>query len=151
MSQDLRQYRPIKVVGSFTCPLGTVDILDAAVRDQDFAAFTRPNDDWDMESDGSGNATRVGNENETAELAVTISASSPTNAKLSKLAKLDKELGTGVGVLLLEDTNGDSKIEMRGAFIARIPDMTFGAQRGVRVWRFKAMKGDHFAGGHDLA
>jgi hypothetical protein len=148
---ETRQYRPIKVVGTFVCPLGTVDILDGAVRDQDFVTFARTNDDWDLESDGAGNATRVGNDNETAELTVNISASSPTNDKLTKIRNLDKASGTGVGILELEDTNGTSKIIMRGCFIARVPDRTFGAQRGMLAWRFKAAKGDHIAGGHDLA
>lgn len=146
----LRQYRPIKVVGSFTCPNGTV-AFEGLVRDQDFFALAKPSDDWELEKDGSGNTTRVGNEDNTGELTVMISASDPTNTKLSKLAKLDKALGTGAGVLLVEDLNGDSKIEMRGCFIARIPDLTFGAQRGVRAWRFKAGDADTFAGGHDLA
>ena len=151
MSGELRQYVNTKVVGSWTTPLGTVDILDGAVRTADFVAASNDGGDrWAIEGDGNGNATRTKNSNRVGGIAVTISASSPTNLKLTKLAEADDQLENIVGVLELRDKNGDSKIVMTGAFLLDIPPGTFGASRGVRVWRWACARKQERAGGHNL-
>lgn len=151
MSGELRQYVNTKVVGSWTTPFGTVDILDGAVRTADFVSASNDGGDrWSVDGDGNGNATRVKNSNRVGSISVTISASSPTNLKLTKLAERDDEIENVVGVLELRDKNGDSKIVMTGAFLLDIPPATFGAGRGVRVWRWACARKQERAGGHNL-
>lgn len=147
----LAQYVPIKVVGSWATPIGTVDILDGTVRGQEFAAFVRNVDTWSLETDASGNATRVKSSDKSGGLTVTFSASSPTNRKLSLMAQADELLENVVGVLNLADKNGDSEIVMQGAFLVRIPDLSFSNVRGVRAWRWMCKAGDNFIGGHNPA
>lgn len=147
MSGDLHQYVPIKVVASFTTPTGTVDIT-GMMRESDFISASRNNTTWSIEGDGNGNATRTKNSSKVGDLAITVSASDPVNDKLSKLALLDEQLEASVGILKVRDLSGTSEIVMRGAFIETIPPPSFGAARGVRVWRWLAAKQDSFVGGH---
>lgn len=153
MAAELRQYDPLKVVGSWVTPipnLGTIDIVDGAISG-DFAAVETDNDAWSRESDLAGNATRVRNHNDGGRIRITLSASSPTNAKLSAAAAEDAVSESVVGPLVLKDLNGNTVVECDGAFLADIPDFTLGSDRGSRTWVFECAAVRPFLGGHDLA
>lgn len=149
---DLRTYDPLKVVGSWstTSTLGTIDILDGAI-DGDFASITRDNARWTREHDRAGNSTRVRNNNRGGTISVTIDASSPTNARLSRAVQEDDLGESVVGTLLLRDLNGDTIIEADGAFVEDIPDLSFGNSSGTRVWVFQCANIRKFVGGRELA
>lgn len=149
---ELRQYTPIKVVGSFATPgpFGVVDILDGVVDGGEFAAFAFDNATWTRERDLGGNATRVKSENDGGTLTITLSASSPTNTTLSGVAALDRQSEDQVGALLLKDLNGNTVVEADGCFITRIPGPSFGSDRGSRQWVFECASIRSFIGGHDI-
>jgi hypothetical protein len=150
---DLRQYAPLKVVGSWVIPIppGVIDILDGAVNTGDFVVFESDNDAWSRESDLAGNATRVRNNNEGGRVRVTLSASSPTNGKLSKAAAADAISENVVGALVLRDLNGNTVVECDGAFLVDTPDPSFGSERGSRTWTWECAAIRKVLGGHDIA
>ena len=151
MAGELRQYDPLQVVGSFSHIGGSVDIVDGAVDGGEFLAVAGDNPTWTREHDRGGNATRVKNNNTGGTISVTISASSPTNASLSALVVADGVVENVVGALVLKDLNGNTVVEADGAFVADIPDPTFGSDRGSRVWVFECAAIRTVLGGHDLA
>lgn len=150
---ELRQYVPLKVVGAWTTqtPLGSIDILDGTVNAGEFLAVETDNATWSRESDRHGNATRVKNSNKGGRVRVTMSASSPTNAKLSRAVAIDETSDSVVGPLLLKDLNGNTVVSATGAFLVDTPDPSFGSDRGTRVWVWECATIDKFVGGHDLA
>ena len=150
---DLRQYVPLKVVGSWVIPIppGVIDILDGAVNTGDFVVFESDNDAWSRESDLAGNATRVRNNNEGGRVRVTLSASSPTNGKLSGAAAADAISENVVGALVLRDLNGNTVVECDGAFLVDTPDPSFGSERGSRTWTWECAAIRKVLGGHDIA
>lgn len=152
MAGELRQYIPIKVVGSWATPtnLGVIDILDGVI-DGEFVTETSDNPRWVREHDRQGNATRVRNNNRGGSFSVTISASSPTNTRLSLAVQEDDVSEACVGPLVLKDLNGNTVLEADGAFLADMATVTFGAERGSRVWIFECAAKRSFVGGHDKA
>lgn len=146
----MRQYDPVQVQGSFAGPaFGGVDILDGAVAG-DFIAASRDNPTWAREFDRFGNCTRVKNNNMGATIPVTLSASSPTNQTLSLLQNRDQIGEAIVGTLLLRDLNGTTVITCTGAFLNGPPaTITYGQERGSRVWTFECERIDIVLGGHD--
>lgn len=150
---ELRQYVPTKVVGAWTTatPLGAIDILDGTVGAGEFAAVELDNANWSRESDKHGNATRVFNANDGGRIRITLTASSPTNTKFSKAVQADKLTHSVVGPLLLKDLNGNTVIEAEGAFLVGLAPVSFGSDRGTRVWTFECAKIRMFVGGHDIA
>lgn len=150
---ELRQYVPLKVVGSWdtNSPLGVIDILDGTVNAGEFLAVETDNATWSRESDRHGNATRVKNSNAGGRVRVTFSASAPTNAKLSAAVLADEISDNVVGPLMLKDLNGNTVVEADGCFLVDTPDPSFGSDRGSRVWVWECATIRKFIGGHDLA
>lgn len=148
---ELRQYDPIRVIGSFSTAAGSVDILDGTIDPGDFVTVASDNPRWARERDRGGNATRVKMNNRGGLVTVNLSASSPTNTKLSTLVQIDGVSENVVGVLLLRDLNGNSVVTATGAFISDIPDPSFGSDRGTRAWVWECAEIEKFVGGHDIA
>lgn len=150
---DLRQYSPLKVVGSWVIPIppGVIDILDGAISPGDFVVVETDTDAWSREVDLAGNATRVRNNNQGGRVRVTLSASSPTNTKLTKAAAADAISENVVGALVLRDLNGNTVVECDGAFLVDSPDPSFGSERGSRTWTWECAAIRKVIGGHDIA
>jgi hypothetical protein len=147
---ELRQYDPTQVVGAWVTPTGATDILDGAI-DGEFVTETLDSPDWVREHDQAGNATRTRVHNSGGTIAVTLSASSPTNAALSAKRQNDVINAVEVGTLVLRDLNGTTVLTFTGAYIQGRPAVTFGSERGQRVWVFEYASATAFIGGHDLA
>ena len=150
---ELRQYSPLKVVGSWVIPIppGVIDILDGAVNTGDFVAIETDADAWTRETDLAGNATRVRNNNQGGRIRVTLSASSPTNTRLTAAAAADAISESVVGALVLRDLNGNTVVECDGAFLVDTPDFSFGVDRGSRTWVWECAAIRTVLGGHDVA
>ncbi|NJK32973.1 MAG: DUF3277 family protein [Deltaproteobacteria bacterium] len=151
MAGELRQYDPLQVTGSWATSIGVFDIVDGAISGGDFVSVERDNPTWARESDRGGNAVRVKNNNKGGTVAVTLSASSPTNAVLSSAQAIDELTENVVGLLTLKDLNGDTVVEAVGAFLTQTPPPSFGSERGSRTWVWEAAQIVSFLGGHDLA
>lgn len=146
----MRQYDPTKVVMSWVTPtpLGVIDLADGVV-DQEFFAMTKDQARWTREHDLNGNATRVYHSNRGGSFSISYSASSPSNTKLSRCVQADDQAQNVVGPVIVKDLNGNTIGEFDDAFIEDVPDLTFGAERGMRTWTFQYGKARVFAGGHD--
>ena len=150
---ELRQYDPLQVVAAWSTSsvLGTLDIVDGVIDGGDFLVITEDNPTWTREHDNRGNATRIKNANRGGRLALTLSASSPTNLSLTRAAELDATGESVVGSMLIRDLNGDKIIEADGAFLVGIPDISFGSDRGSRIWTWECAAIRKHIGGHDIA
>lgn len=145
---ELRQYDSNAVTGSWVTAQFSIDIVDGTVSG-DFLDPTRNEDDWMLEVDQFGNATRVWIGDKTGTVQVTLSASSPTNTRLSQARSQDLLSRNVVGELVITDLNGDTVIACQGAFICGKPQKTFGTTRGNVVWTFKCASLVSFIGGHE--
>ncbi len=147
---ELRQNDPLKVVASWTTPLGVINILDGRI-DGDYMTVASDNKRWTRDHDGNGNATRTKNNNRGGTVSITLSASSPLNDRLSQAVQADDLSDNVVGVLVIKDLSGTTLIEADGAFLEDAPDPTFGNNRGQRVWVWQCASQRRFVGGHNLA
>jgi hypothetical protein len=139
----LRQYDPLKVVGSFYCPLGAIDIVEGAIFG-DFLMVTKDLPMFERDTDGFGNSIRVKNNNIGGTINLQLSASSPTNEELSKVALSDYlSETTGLGYMNLEEVGGNSQIIATGVYLRDFPQVTFGVNRGVRSWTFECAAIQH--------
>jgi hypothetical protein len=148
---ELRQYDPQQVIGTWATPLGSFDILDGRIDPGTFITPARNTRRWALENDGNNNSTRVKQPDRTASITVELSASSPTNAVLSRLAAIDDTTENVVGVLTLRDLSGDTLVVATGAFLEDVPDPSYGSERGTRSWVWLCARLDVDVGGHDLA
>jgi hypothetical protein len=135
MANEVRQYDLTQLVGSYTVPIGTFDVLDGVI-EGDFLSISQDSPDWVLEADAFGNVTYVFQPKRTGTIQITISASSPTNGYLSAIRTADRATRNMVGVLVLKDLNGTTRIEADGVRIAGPPTKTFGTQRGSVQWTF---------------
>lgn len=101
----------------------------------------------DNESDGFGDAvgtdgevTRWDNNDERANVMITLMQTSSVNDKLSALHRLDKlsPNGAGIGSFYCKDTNGTSTYSGESTWIVKRPEATFGREGNKpRVWKLR--------------
>lgn len=151
MANELRGYNPQAVVITWAIggEFGTIDIADGRI-DGVFLSETKDGPRWTRESDGNNNHTRVKQPNRGGFFALTLSASSPTNAALSAAALADDETEVVTGLATAKDLNGNTIVEYDSAFIEDIPNLSRGNTRGENAWIFQYANRRPFLGGHDL-
>lgn len=148
----MRQYNSTLVTASWTTPtpLGTIECLDGRINGS-FASLTKDNGRWIKETDGNGNATRVFLPNKGGTLSLVISASSPTNALLSRAVSIDEEIQNVVGVMVLRDLSGDSIITLESAYLVDWPDLEYMTEsRGDRTWVWDCERIIPYVGSHNV-
>lgn len=150
MAAELRDYDSLQVTGSWATAIGVFDIVDGRI-DGEFVSMARDNADFVREHDGHGNNTRVRMHNRGGTLTVTLSASSPTNKTLSNAQKTDLLTENVVGLLTLNDLNGDTVVVASGAYLNMTPVPSFSTARGERAWTWEYADVEVSLGGHDLA
>lgn len=148
----LRGYNPLKVVCSWApANVATIDIADGRVAG-DFFSAVRDNPDWIRESDEFGNATRIYKNNKGGQVTISLFASSPTNDLLSAAHIADRVTQNVVGVLVVSDLSGTSRMVCTGAYISAMPDFArSGASVGQVAWVWDCADIQTFIGGHSLA
>jgi hypothetical protein len=151
MSNELRVFNPLQVIGTWVTPTGVLDLGEAVVLDQDFFTTTPDGPEWIREKDGHGNSTAVyqpGNRGGTFALA--MSASGALNTQLT--ARVIASRTTLVaGLLVVNDLNGNTLINHVNAYLNMIPGKGFGQARGMNLWTWEVGQIDMFLGGHNVA
>ncbi len=140
MSDQLYHYNLRDVIVTFG------EILFEGYAD-DSVITIRPLEDDTQLYRGPDSATRTMNNNNGADIEVVLSQSSPTNALLSIMSKLDRTTGQGVRPMLIKDKNGTALFLAPKAWIKRRPERSFGKTAGTRTWMFSTHDLQDFDGG----
>ncbi len=143
----MREYNPLKVVGSWATPLGVYNVLQAVIP-AEFLSTSRDNKYFARENDLFGNSTRVVQPNTGGQITVRISRSDPINDDLTKAHLADRLTSSVVGLLSLKDLNGTTKVKSADAFIEDVPDPSFSNARGQWDWVFQVGKMLPYIGSH---
>lgn len=96
-----------------------------------------------------GDVVRSRTNDKTATIELTLHQTSPYNAQLSALSRLDDNTpnGAGVGTFLCRDReNGDEFVAAR-TWIQKDPDVTMNRKSGDRVWMLFCEKLERYPGG----
>jgi len=146
----LRQYDPVSVSGSWR----GIPITEGVVSGE-FFSTAQDNTLWTQEADLQGNVTRVKNNIRAGSFQLTLSASSPTNAALVTAYTEDQGGANRVGDMVLEDNSSPAlspmRITARNAYIQAVAEVSFGSERGSRVWTFLCTDLEFEGGGHEVA
>ena len=86
-----------------------------------------------------GHVTRIRSRDQRATVTLHLKANSPTNKLLSALYQADMNApnGTGVGALLIRDTQGVTTFASAQAWIAGMPKVSIGKKLGDYEWKIR--------------
>lgn len=115
--------------------------------DGTFVSVERDEDTFAKHTGAKGDVTRVRNRNRGGKVTVVINQASPTNDRLSTFHKNDEKFGTGVGVLLIKDSNGFTVYLAKDAWLTRPANGEFGKDAQGRTWVFDCAELEMFTGG----
>lgn len=93
-------------------------------------------DTWKLELGAQGAAVRTQSFNLSGMIELTLQAASPSNKKLSDLAKRDRTDGTGIGDWTIEDLNGNTLWAGEG-WVTKPADLEYGDEHGNRDWKIQ--------------
>lgn len=96
-----------------------------------------------------GKNTRVRNQDTSATITLTLSATSPTNDVFSTIHQVDMKKGTARISLTLKDMSGSSVFSTNEGYITGFPSTSYTGQIETRVWEiFAQTTEDFFVGGN---
>lgn len=123
------------------------EVLVEGFADDSYLTIDQVEDDAQIYVGADGQGTRSMSNNNAATIELVLAASSPTNALLSALSKVDRTTGKGVRALLIKDKNGNDLFLAAKAWIQRRPRREWGKQQGARTWTFATHDLDDLDGG----
>lgn len=123
------------------------EILFEGWADDSFVTVDQAEDDASVYIGVDGQGTRSMSNNNAATVEAVLSASSPTNALLSAMSKVDRTTGKGVRPLLIKDLSGNDLFVAPKAWIKRRPRREYGKQVKTRTWIFETHDLHDFDGG----
>ncbi|MDC7234576.1 MAG: DUF3277 family protein [Spirochaetales bacterium] len=99
-------------------------------------------------ADGETSRTRVADE--TVNVTLNLSQTSPSNAVLSAQHKLDRKSGTGKGPLMIKDLKGTTLVYAKNAWIRKMATADFGDEINAKEWAFDTGKAEYVNGGNEV-
>lgn len=141
MANPLYHYDPKGIVITFG------EILIEGFADDSFCSIEPAGDDATLYVGADGSATRGMTNNNSATITVTLSQSSPTNALLSAMSKVDRTTGQGVRPMLVKDINGADLHLAPKCWIKKRPGREYGNAVKTRAWVFETHDLQDFDGG----
>ena len=99
-------------------------------------------------ADGKTSRTRVADE--TANVTLNLSQTSPSNAVLSAQHKLDKKTGKGKGPLMVKDLKGATLFYAKVGWIKKMATADFGDEINAKEWAFDTGESDFVNGGNEV-
>jgi hypothetical protein len=116
-----------------------------------FVSIKRNAGAFELTMSGDGKGVREQQNNESAQISVTLLMTSSCNALLTAVLAGDKasKNGAGVAPLSVKDLNSDLEMHFaEEAWIRAEPDVTFARGCGERVWVFETDRLRSVHGGH---
>ena len=99
-------------------------------------------------ADGATSRSRVADE--TVNVTVNLSQTSPSNAVLSAQHLADRKNGSGKGPLVVKDLLGATVLFAKVAWIKKMASADFGDEIGAKEWSFDTGKADFVNGGNEV-
>lgn len=134
----------------YTVVVAALPIDAEGYADGEFIKIERDSDSFTDVAGTGGGVARAKQHDKRATCTLTLLQTSPMNAVLSTLAKLDDETdgGAGVGPFLLKDRGGLSVFAGSSCWVARMPDVTLEKNVTARQWKIRVAKLEQFEGGN---
>lgn len=116
--------------------------------EDDFVHIEMATDGFSDEVGADGHVTRIRSRDQRGTVTFKLKASSPTNKILSALyqADLNASNGSGVGAVLIRDTQGVSVFAGAQAWITAMPKTTIGKKLGDIEWKLRVASLEGFVG-----
>lgn len=108
---------------------------------------TPSGDLYTVQEGASGDVARSRNASSTAEIEITLMATSQSNDLLSTIANNDRYFGTGIAPLQIKDLNSNSLLSAKSAWIKKWPDWERAKETGVHTWVLTMTKVNWRVGG----
>ncbi|MEI6806928.1 MAG: phage protein [Myxococcaceae bacterium] len=116
--------------------------------EDDFVHIEMATEGFSDEVGADGHVTRIRSRDQRGSVTFKLKASSPTNKILSALyqADLNAPNGSGVGAVLIRDTQGLSIFAGAQAWIAGMPKTSIGKKLGDVEWKLRVASLEGFVG-----
>lgn len=137
----MKQFDPKKYVIYFN------NVKVEGYADGTFINVARSTETFTKSVGADGQVTRVRSNDRSGMATVTLQAESPTNKRFSDLIALDEEFGTGWGVFMMKDLNGETVAISKAAWITKPADIEVGTDAGSREWSIELERLDVVVGG----
>lgn len=124
----MKTYDPRKVKVN----VGTFAVLGMAKGTFVKASFN--SDAFTHEKGSKGEGVRTLSADDSGEIEITIQGTSPTNRDFSNLAKKDREDGSGVVAVSIEDLNGETLWESTESWVKKPADLEYADEHTPRTW-----------------
>lgn len=118
--------------------------------DGDAMSAEYDDDDFATGQGSHGAVLRAKKHNNIVTLTVRLMQGSPSNAFLSAQNKLDRTLGTGIGVLSMKDLLGSDLLASPAAWVMKPAPMTMATEPGEREWIFTCSNAEMDHGPNNL-
>lgn len=115
-----------------------------------FVKLSRRKPSFTLEMGAGGDGTRVGSEDKSGSIEITIMTASPTNDFLSGIMLLDERTMAGHGPFFFKDLNSASVAKAAQAWLTQPAELQYGDEHGSRVWMLETHDLRMFAGGSRL-
>lgn len=134
----------------YTAVVAAIPVDAAGYADGEFIKVERDTDAFTDVAGTGGGVARAKQHDRRATVTLTLLQTSPMNAVLSTLAKLDYETdgGAGVGPFLLKDRGGLSVFAGSSCWVSRMPDVTLEKNVSARQWKIRVASLEQFEGGN---
>lgn len=124
-------------------------IIFSGFGEDEFCAIAYNSDDYDLHMGSDGKGTRSANNDNSAQVTVTMAQSSDANDQVSALGKADRLSVNGVmHPLMVKDNSGRSIYMAKEAYLKKRPDATFGKTTSEREYIFETDNLEDFTGGN---
>lgn len=129
----------ISVVKSYDCKKVVINYGGAPIKgfdDGDFVEIKASADRWTKKTGADGEVARTRSNDETSEVTLTLSQTSPANAVLTAFMEADRLSSAGVLPLTIIDTIGKTTFFWPQAWIKKVPDISRGKDLKPVKWIF---------------
>jgi|SRR5690606_17415475 len=118
--------------------------------DGEFVRIARNNDSFTLQKGTDGTGTRSKSKDKSGRVSFILMQTSPVNARLAALHRLDETApnGAGVGELRIKDLNGETLHTAKEAWIVKPPDANYDRTATSREWIIEADELEMFDGGN---
>lgn len=124
----VKTYDPKKVIVTFG------GNIISGYADGTFINVSSPSDTFTKKVGADGEIARGRSNDDTAEVTLTLMATSASNAYLDSIRRIDKATGAGVRALSIQDLSGTTIFFYPEAWIRKMPDTEYGKEVSDRVW-----------------
>lgn len=103
-------------------------------QDGTFVSIVQNGDGWKSTTGADGHKARSKNQDQSAQITLTLQATSESNQVLSSLYDIDQIEGNGKFPIWVKDLRGNDLVAAPQAWVVKKPDAEYGTEVGSREW-----------------